>query len=75
MGHPLPVFYVDALFNMQIQSLLYNFFIFQFYLNPQEINRLERERNEEAQKHILLEIAKDKPVLNRTHAGSLQHKK
>ena len=41
-----------------------------FFLNPQEINRLERERNEEAQKIILTEIAKDKPVLNRTHSGS-----
>lgn len=45
-------------------------FFFQFYLTVQEINRLERERGEEAQKNILLELAKDKPILNRTHAGS-----
>ncbi|XP_063414917.1 palmitoyltransferase ZDHHC20-B-like isoform X1 [Mytilus trossulus] len=44
-----------------------------FYLTVQEINRLERERGEEAQKNILLELAKDKPILNRTHAGSARY--
>ena len=65
--------FINSSSDTHLQKKEYNiicYFLFQFFLNPQEINRLERERNEEAQKIILTEIAKDKPVLNRTHSGS-----
>ncbi|KAK3099558.1 hypothetical protein FSP39_006233 [Pinctada imbricata] len=40
-----------------------------FYLSQQQVDRLERERNEDIQKEILMSVAKDLPVLNRTNTG------
>ncbi|XP_033743053.1 palmitoyltransferase ZDHHC15B-like isoform X1 [Pecten maximus] len=41
----------------------------QFYLNKQDSDRLTRETNEDVQKAILMNAAKDLPIVNRTSSG------